>query len=108
MSKNHVFGHIFGHFCPLEIFFQKAWLSHTTIYGRLTACVVSEKTNEPILRKFTDRQKGGLKDRWKNGHSLFFMTLPAGTGVAKNPQSKIALLVSIRGHVPLIIAVLDL
>ena len=37
-------------------------LSHTSIYEPLTPCKVSEKTNEPILRKLMDRMDG-QKDR---------------------------------------------
>ena len=35
-------------------FFQKIRQSHTTIYGPLTPSQVSEKTNEPILKKRMD------------------------------------------------------
>ena len=66
MSKNHVFGPfvtIFGHFCPMGIFPKKIRLCHTTRYGPLTPCYVSEKTNGPILRKLTDRRKEGRTDR---------------------------------------------
>ena len=48
-----------GHLCPMRIFFHKIWLSHTTIYGLLTPCQVSEKTYEPVPRKTTHRQKNG-------------------------------------------------
>ena len=41
-------------------FFQKnPALLHTTIYGPLTPCLASEKTNKPIQRKLTDRWKDG-------------------------------------------------
>ena len=100
-----------GYFWPFLVIF--AWwrffpknpaLSHITIYGLLTACYVSEKNNEPIPWKVIDRQKDGGKDR----HTLFFRTLLAENGGPKNLQSKIGLLVSIRGHVHLIIAVLGM
>ena len=69
------------HFWPLLVIFAQ-WgffaknlaLSQITIYRPLTPCQVSEKTNEPILRKFTDR----WKDRW----TLFYRTLPAKAGDA--------------------------
>ena len=54
-----------------------------------------KKNNEPIPRKLTDKWKNGWKDR----HTLFFRTLPAEDRGPKNPQSKIKLLVRIRGHV---------
>ena len=57
------------HFWPFLVIFAR-WgffpknptLSQTTIYGPLTSCKVSEKTNEPIPKKLTDRQKDGRKD----------------------------------------------
>ena len=54
-----------GHFLPffLIVFSENPALSHITIYGPLTPCEVSEKTHEPILRKFMDRQKVRWKDR---------------------------------------------
>ena len=52
------------------------------------------------MRKLTDKRK----DR----HTLFFRTPLAEDRIPKNPQSKIGLLVSIRGHVYLCIAVLGL
>ena len=51
-----------GHFWPFfpdKDFFQKIQLSHTTIYGPLTLCYVSEKTNEPIPIKLIGRWKEG-------------------------------------------------
>ena len=59
--KNMFLGH-FWSFLPDGDFFQKIWLSHTTIYGPLTPCCVSEKTNEPIPRKPMDRWKDGQND----------------------------------------------
>ena len=59
------------------------------------------KTNEPIPRKPTDKRKDERKDR----HTLFFRTLPAEDRGPKHFQSKIGLLVSIRGHVHIVIAV---
>ena len=38
------------------------------------------KTNEPIPRKLSDRQKNGQKD----GHTLFYRTLPSE---AKGPKN---------------------
>ena len=87
-----------------DFFQKKPALSQITIYGLLTACYVSEKNSEPIPRKVTDRQKDGWKDR----HTVFFRTLLNKDGCPKNPQSKIGLLVSIRGHVHLIVVALGL
>ena len=50
----------FWSFLPAGDFFKKIQLSHATIYKPRR---VSEKTNEPILRKLTDR----WKTRWTEG-----------------------------------------
>ena len=52
---------------PNRDVFKKIQLSHITIDGPLTACWVSEKNNEPILRKLTYRW------RWTEGqtHPIF-------------------------------------
>ena len=63
-----------------------------------------QKNNDPIPRKLTDKWKNGQRDR----QTLFFRTLPAEDRGPKNLQSNIKLLVRIRGHVYLIIAVLGL
>ena len=66
------------HFWPFLVilpdrdFLQKIQLSHTSIYGPLTACWVSQKTNEPIPRKLLNRRKDTRKDGWKDGHTLFY------------------------------------
>ena len=52
----------FWSFLPNEVFFQNILaLLHTAIYGPLTPCEVSEKTDEPNLRKLTDKQKDGWR-----------------------------------------------
>ena len=79
-----------GHFLPFLVmlaqwgFFQKIWLSHTTIYGPVTPCLVSGKTNEPIPRKLTGKQMDG----WKDGQTLFYRTLLAMTGSPKSTKKK--------------------
>ena len=63
--KTMFLGHFFNHFLsflPDGDFFQKIRLSHTTILGLLTPCQISQKTNEPIPRKLTDRWKHKQKD----------------------------------------------
>ena len=60
---------LLGHFWPFLVIFAR-WgffpenptLSHITRYGPLTPCKVSGKTNEPILRKLTNRRKDGRTD----------------------------------------------
>ena len=39
-----------------------------------------KKTNEPILRKRTDRWNDGRKDGRKDGKTLFYRTLPVEAG----------------------------
>ena len=67
-----------SHFWPFLVIsngdiFKKIRLSHTTIYGLLTPWKDSEKTNEPIPRKLSDRRK--------DEQTLFYRTLPAGARV---------------------------
>ena len=76
-----------GHFWPFLVIFAR-WgffpknpaLSHTTIYGPLTPCQVSEKTNEPILRKLTDRWKDGRMEG-QTGRPYFIGPLQPRLGV---------------------------
>ena len=88
-----------GHFWPFfnifarwGIFFKKSTLPNATIYGPVTPCYVSEKTNEPIPRNLTDRRKDGRKDgwteRWTDGQTLFYRTLPAEAEGPKTEKSK--------------------
>ena len=64
-GKKPSFGPNFG----LPIFFFKNLASSvTSCYGQLSSCIISEKTNDPILRKLNDRQSDGRTgrqmDRW--------------------------------------------
>ena len=47
----------------MEIFPKNPALSHTTTYGLLTLCSVSEKTIEPIPRKLMGGWKKGQANR---------------------------------------------
>ena len=60
-----------GHFYQTVIFSKKIRLCHTIIYGPLTPCYVSGKTNEPIPRKLTDRRKDGRTEGRTN--RLYFI-----------------------------------
>ena len=55
-KKSH-FGPNLGH---QIFFFKNLALSVTRYYGQLSSCKISEKTNDPIMRKFSD----GRTDRW--------------------------------------------
>ena len=46
-----------------QFFFKNLPLSVTRYHGQLPSCRISEKTNDPILRKFSDRQTGRQADR---------------------------------------------
>ena len=68
-----------GHFWPFLVIFAK-WVifqkksgCHTQYIWAPNTCWVSEKTEEPIPWKLTNRWKDGWKDR----HTLFHGTLPA-------------------------------
>ena len=63
-QKNQVSGLILAHLAQIQaadslFFFKNLALSATIYHGQLS-CRISEKTNDPILRKFSD----GRTDRW--------------------------------------------
>ena len=45
-----------------DIFFKNLVSSVTRYYGQLSSSTTSEKTNDPILRKFSDRWTHGQTD----------------------------------------------
>ena len=64
MAKNLVLGSTlapkFGaHFFSLK----NLACSVTRYHGQLSSCAISEKTNDPILRKLSDGQTDGLRDK---------------------------------------------
>ena len=46
-------------------FFKNLASLVTRYHGQLSSCTISEKTNYPILRKFSD----GRTDRWEEGQT---------------------------------------
>ena len=42
--------------------------SVTIYYGHLSSCSISEKTNDPILKKLSDRKTEGRADGQTDGH----------------------------------------
>ena len=44
-------------------FFKNLASSVTRYHGQLSSCTISEKTNDPILRKFSDGQTDGHTDK---------------------------------------------
>ena len=89
-----------GHFWSFLVIFAR-WgffpknpaLSHITTYVPLTPCYVSEKTDEPILRKLTDRRKDG-----RTGGRTFYRTLPAEAGGPINSFKKTFLRRKVKGN----------
>ena len=66
-SKNHAFGPFFVIFARWEFFPKNPALPHITRCGPLTPCQASEKTNEPSLRKLTERRKDGRTEGRTDG-----------------------------------------
>ena len=65
ISINPLFGLLLAHchnFGGKKGFPKNQALSSTTSYGFLAQCQNSEKTNDPIQRKLTDRRKDGQKE----------------------------------------------
>ena len=56
-------------------FFFNLALSVTRYHSRLLSCTISEKTNDPILRKFSDGWMGRWTDRQTDGREWFHRTL---------------------------------
>ena len=52
-DKKPSFGPSFG---PQNFFFKNLASSVTRFYGQLSSCTILEKTNNPILRKLSDRR----------------------------------------------------
>ena len=50
-----------------NFFFINLAPSVTRCYGQLSSCIISEKTNDPILRKLSDGWMDRWRDRWTDG-----------------------------------------
>ena len=79
--KKPCFWPIFPIFGAKRFFLKNRALSRPTRHVPLTQCWVSEKTNEPIPWKLTNRWKDGRVDGTTDGRidrqTLFYRTLPA-------------------------------
>ena len=57
--------------CRQIFFFKNLALSVTRYHGQLSLCTISEKTNDPVLKKlgngWTDGRTDGRKDRRTDG-----------------------------------------
>ena len=75
MAKNLVLGPILAHLAQIQaakLFSKNLAPSVTGYYGQLSSCTISEKTNDPILRKLSD----GGTDRRKTDESDFIGLCP--------------------------------
>ena len=54
----HLLGPKLGH----QTFFKKLASSVTRYHGQWPSCTISKKTNDPIFRKFSDRQMDQPRD----------------------------------------------
>ena len=89
MPKKLVLGPILVKIWATNSFFKNLASLFTNYYGKLLSCKISEKTNNPILRKLSD----GQMDRWMDksdftGHRLTKIELPTilGSGHWKRSQ----------------------
>ena len=68
MAKNLVSGTILVHLAEIRAanlfiyFFQKSGSSVTRYHGQLSSCTISEKINDPVLRKLSDVRTDGQTD----------------------------------------------
>ena len=65
ITKNLVLGPILVHLTQIwatNSFFKNLAPSVTRYYGQLSSCTISEKTNNPILRKLSDGQTDRQRD----------------------------------------------
>ena len=60
MAKNLVLSPILAHWAA-NFFFKNLALSGTRYHGQLSSCTMSEKTNDPILRKLNYGWTDGRK-----------------------------------------------
>ena len=80
MAKSHILASI-----QAVKFFPKNLASSVTRYhGQLSSCAISEKTNDPFLRKFSDGRTDGQTPR-KTDESDFMERCPTNV---KRPTTK--------------------
>ena len=70
MAKSLVFGPNLGSLGPIlgrqNFLFKNLASSVTRYQGNLSSCIRSEKTNDPILKKFMDGRTDGRTDKQKD------------------------------------------
>ena len=88
-NKKPSFGADFCPFCPnlghQFFFFKNLTPSVSRYHGQLSSCTISEKTNDPILRKLSDRQTD------KPNESDFIRHCPMSKKVTKDISLKLIL-----------------
>ena len=70
MAKHLVSGPILTQLAqirPSNFFFKNLAPSVTRYYGHLSSCTISEKTNDPILRKLSDGRTDRRAERQTDG-----------------------------------------
>ena len=68
MAKNLVWVQ-FGWNSSRQSFFKNLAPSVTRYHGQLSSCTISEKTNDPLLRKLSDGRTDRQTDRWADGQT---------------------------------------
>ena len=66
MAKNLVSGLVLAHLAQIwaaNFFFKNLASSVTRYHGQLSSCTISEKINDPILRKLSDRRTDAQTDK---------------------------------------------
>ena len=94
MAKNLVSGPIFAHLTQIRatnFFFKILAPSDTRYHCQLSSCTVSEKTNDPILRKLSDGQTDGRTD-WQTDECDFTRRCPTNV---ERPTSRLDSLIQI-------------
>ena len=71
MAKNLVSGPSLVHLAQIRaakiFFFKNLALLVTRYHGQLPSCTIIEKTNDPILRKLSDRRTDGRSEGQTDG-----------------------------------------
>ena len=55
--------------CRQIFFFKNLALSVTRYHGQLSLCTISEKTNDPVLKKLGNGRTDGRTDGWTDGRT---------------------------------------
>ena len=98
MAKKQILGPILV--CLTQIravdffFFKNLALSANRYHGQLSSCTISEKTNELILRKFSDGRTEGQTDR-QTDESDFIGCCPTNVEHSKGLESNSSIITEV-------------